>query len=194
MRGLQKCLTGLTVLTIRDKMFRKLNILINLFYSLYLRKLLKKVGSAFFPDYFLKIKNGKNIVIGCNFSTNGVVRLYADSGEIIIGDYNSYNSNVFIGASGGKVFIGNNVLIGPNTVLRASDHKFNKDQLIRNQGHVSGTIVIENDVWIGANVVILKDVIIRTGSVIGAGSVVTKSTKEYSINVGVPAKQISLRK
>ena len=127
------------------------------------------------------------------FSSNGNVRLYADSGKIIIGNYNSFNSNVFLGGSGGEIITGDNVLIGPNCVLRASDHKFRKDQIIRNQGHVSGKIIIEDDVWLGANVIILKDVIIKKGSIIGAGSVVTKSTEEYSINAGVPAKKISER-
>jgi acetyltransferase-like isoleucine patch superfamily enzyme len=155
---------------------------------------LRSVGTSFLPDFFLKIKNGNNIVIGSKFSTNGIVRLYADNGEILIGNNNSYNSNVFIGASGGKINIGNNVLIGPNSVLRASDHNFKRDELIYNQGHTSGKIIIEDDVWIGANVVILKDVIIRKGSVIGAGSIVTKSTEEYSINVGIPSKKISERK
>jgi serine acetyltransferase len=174
-------------------LIKKISIIFKILYSIFLRTQIQKIGSAFFPDYFLKIKNGKKIVIGTNFSTNGIVMLYSDGGEIRIGDYNSYNSNVFIGASGGKIIIGNNVLIGPNSVLRSSDHKFDKDQLIKNQGHVSGKIIIEDDVWIGANVVILKNVIIRKGSVIGAGSVVTKSTEEYSINVGVPAKKISER-
>lgn len=173
--------------------FTKIYIIIKFLYSSFLRTQIHKVGSSFNPDYFLKVKNGAKIVIGSNFSSNGTVRLYADSGEITIGDNNSYNSNVFIGASGGEIIIGNNVLIGPNSVLRASDHRYIKSQLIKNQGHVSGKIIIEDDVWLGANIVVLKDVIIRRGSVIGAGSVVTKSTEEYSINVGVPAKKISER-
>ena len=53
-------------------------------------------------------------------------------------------------------------------------------------GEDSG-ITIEDDVWIGANSLILDGVTIRTGSVIGAGSIVTKSTKPYSINFGSPA-------
>jgi galactoside O-acetyltransferase len=171
----------------------KVVILFKLIYSIILRTKLCKVGTRFLPDYFLKIKNGSNIVIGTNFSSNGTVRLYADQGTITIGDNNSYNSNVFIGASGGKIIIGNNVLIGPNCVLRASDHKFDRSELIKNQGHISGNIIIEDDVWIGANVVILKNVIVRKGSIVGAGSVLTKSTEEYSINVGVPAKKVSER-
>jgi acetyltransferase-like isoleucine patch superfamily enzyme len=54
-------------------------------------------------------------------------------------------------------------------------------------------IVIEDDVWIGAGARILDGVTIARGSVIGAGSVVTKSTQPYSIVVGVPAKIVSSR-
>ena len=78
--------------------------------------------------------------------------------------------------------------------MRSSDHKFSKNEIIKNQGHITGKIIIEDDVWLGANVVVLKDVIIKKGSVIGAGSVVTKSTEMYSINAGVPSKKITERK
>ena len=72
--------------------FNKLLILLKLIYSVFLRLQLHKVGVRFMPDYFVKIKNGKGIAIGANFSSNGTVRLYADQGTITIGDNNSYNS------------------------------------------------------------------------------------------------------
>ena len=94
----------------------------------------------------------------------------------------------------GEIFIGNNVLIGPYCILRAADHEFrNPNKLIKEQGHRSGRIVIEDDVWLGARVTVLKDVTIGKGSVIGAGSVVTKDIPPYSIAVGVPAKVIGKR-
>ena len=54
-------------------------------------------------------------------------------------------------------------------------------------------IVIEDDVWISGGVRILDGVTIKRGSAIGAGSVVTKSTIENSINVGVPARYLKMR-
>ena len=51
-------------------------------------------------------------------------------------------------------------------------------------------IIIEDDVWIGAGVRILDGVTIARGCVIGAGSVVTKSTEEFGVYVGVPARLI----
>jgi galactoside O-acetyltransferase len=177
-----------------NKILNKFFVLLKYIYGVLMKTQIRSVGNMFYPGYFLQIKGGQNIEIGSNFSSNGNVRLYADNGKIVIGNNNSFNSNVFIGGSGSEIHIGNNVLIGPNCVLRSSDHKFSKNEIIKNQGHIPGKIIIEDDVWLGANVVVLKDVIIKKGSVIGAGSVVTKSTEMYSINAGVPAKKITERK
>ncbi len=54
-------------------------------------------------------------------------------------------------------------------------------------------VVIEEDVWVGANVIILKGVTIGRGSVIAAGSIVTKNVEPYSIYAGVPARKIKER-
>jgi acetyltransferase-like isoleucine patch superfamily enzyme len=54
-------------------------------------------------------------------------------------------------------------------------------------------VIIEDDVWIGANATILPGVRVGKGSVIGAGSVVTNDIPEYSIAVGIPARVISKR-
>ena len=132
-------------------------------------------------------------VIGSNFSCQGNLVL---GGTIQIGDNVGVNHNVFIvGGPQSGISIGNYVLIGPNVVLRSSDHDFSDpDKPIRLQGHIHGTIVIEDDVWLGANVVVTKNVRIGKGSVIGAGSVVTKDIPPYSVAVGTPARVISSRR
>ena len=63
------------------------------------------------------------------------------------------------------------------------------DKLLENDA----AVVIEDDVWTGANVTILKDVTIGRGSVVAAGAVVTKSCSPYSIIGGVPAKVLKMR-
>lgn len=104
------------------------------------------------------------------------------------------NHGCFIDASQGEIEIGNNVLIGPYCVLRAADHVFsNPDIPILKQGHEPGKIVIEDDVWLAANVTVLPNVRIGKGSVIGAGAVVTKDVEPFSIAAGVPAKKIGTR-
>lgn len=115
--------------------------------------------------------------------------------RIEIGNNFCSNSNVMINADiGGRIRIGNDVIIGPNVVIRASNHRFQDRTIaIKNQGSDSGTICIEDDVWIGANVVILPNVVVGKGSIIGAGAVVTKNVDPYSIYAGVPAKKIADR-
>jgi galactoside O-acetyltransferase len=162
-------------------------------YGLILRSSISKCGVRFTPSYPLKIKGGANIIIGDNFSAMGNDFLYADEGSLIIGDNISINTNVQIGASCGKIVIGNNVLIGPNVVIRAADHGITKGMLIRLQPHVKGTIYIEDDVWIGSNAVILKNVRLGKGCVVAAGAVVTKDVEPYLIVGGVPANKISER-
>ena len=56
-----------------------------------------------------------------------------------------------------------------------------------------GPILIEDDVWIGANVTILKGVTIKRGSIVAAGSVVNKDVEAFSIFGGIPAKKIGER-
>lgn len=96
--------------------------------------------------------------------------------------------------------IGNKVLFGPNPTIITGDHRIDvvgkyiidvsDDEKIPEN---DAPVVIEDDVWCGANVVILKGVTIGKGSVVAAGSVVTKSFAPYSVIGGVPAKLIRMR-
>jgi len=121
--------------------------------------------------------------------------LYAnDSGQLSIGSRCSFNHNVLLGAAGGEIVIGNDVLIGPNVVLRASDHVFASTEIpIRSQGHRPGRIVIGDDVWLAANVVVTSGVTIGNGCVVGAGSIVTRDLPPMSVCVGNPARPIRSR-
>lgn len=108
--------------------------------------------------------------------------------------YNCFiNRGVYITARA-NIIIGDNVLIGPGVIINSGKHRY-KDpkELIRNQGHTILPITIGNDVWIGANAVIMPGVTIGDGCVIGAGAVVTKSMPAYSVAVGVPARIINKR-
>jgi galactoside O-acetyltransferase len=78
--------------------------------------------------------------------------------------------------------------------MRTADHDFSRtDMPMQNQGHHHGDIVIEDDVWIGANTVVLKGVHIGRGAIIGAGAVVTKNIPSMAIAVGIPAKPLRYR-
>ena len=54
-------------------------------------------------------------------------------------------------------------------------------------------VIIEDDVWIGTGVIILKGVTIGTGSIVAAGAVVTKNVESYTIVAGIPAKIVKRR-
>jgi len=187
---IKKLLTTLKVHGVKTTVF----IILRLRYSALMSRRLKSCGPGFTTTYPMIIYGGENISIGSNFRSMGNTYLYGDDGSILIGDNLSLNTNVIIGSSGGRIEIENNVLIGPNTVLRAANHGFLRDKLINEQRHTTGKIHIKSDVWLGSNVVVLPNVTISQGTVVAAGSVVTKDTEPYSIVAGVPATKIGERK
>lgn len=116
-------------------------------------------------------------------------------GDVHIGK-DSYINSCTVIYSGNGVKIGENVLIGPNCTLAPVNHEYKeKNKLIKMQRfkESKGGIIIEDDVWIGANSVILDGSIIRKGTVIGANSLINGEIPEYSIFVGSPAVKIGER-
>jgi acetyltransferase-like isoleucine patch superfamily enzyme len=96
----------------------------------------------------------------------------------------------------GNVRIGDAVLIAANCTLAPTNHEFGDvHRRIRDQGFQPsrGGIVIEDDVWLGANVVVLDGAVIGKGCVIAAGSVVRGSLEPYSIYAGAPAQRVGAR-
>jgi len=113
--------------------------------------------------------------------------------NIVIGNDVDLALNVLITTSGG-VYIGDRTLIGYGTKILSSNHVIpDRDNRIFYAGHENKKVIIENDVWIGANCLILPGVIIGEGAVVAAGSVVTKNVKKFSVVAGVPAKVIKER-
>jgi acetyltransferase-like isoleucine patch superfamily enzyme len=109
-------------------------------------------------------------------------------GAVMIGAHSRIGlSNTIIG----PVHIGDNVNIAQNVVISGLNHGYEEISLApRLQKCNTAQITIENDCWIGANVVITAGVTIGKHSVVAAGSVVTKSTPPYCILAGNPAKII----
>jgi acetyltransferase-like isoleucine patch superfamily enzyme len=132
-----------------------------------------------------KVKIGPSVFI----HENVLIRSF--SSEIIIGDGTTINRNVLIL---GKVSLGKYCSIAPNVVIVGSNHNYSiSEKLIKEQGEIMKGIVIEDDVWLAANVTVLDGVRIGSGSIIGAGAVVTKDVQSNSIVGGVPAKLIKVR-
>lgn len=93
----------------------------------------------------------------------------------------------------GEITFGNDVMIGPKTIIWGRDHGMKMGIPMKKQPHNRAPIIIKDDVWIGANAIILKGITIGKGAVIGAGSVVTKDVPDYAIVVGNPAKVVKYR-
>lgn len=122
-----------------------------------------------------KIQLGKHVSI--NFNThlgvteNAVLTIDDKTG---IGD-----NNVIIARE--RITIGNNVMIGPNVCIYDHDHVFREAGIMRELGYHTAPITIEDNVWIGAGCIILKGVTIGAGSVVAAGTVVTKDIPSGSV-------------
>lgn len=109
-------------------------------------------------------------------------------GDVVIGDYTRIGiHNTIIG----PVTIGNHVNLAQSITVTALNHNFDDaNKRIDEQGVSTSQTVIDDDVWIGANAVILPGVTIGTHSVVAAGAVVTKDVPPHSLVAGVPAKII----
>jgi acetyltransferase-like isoleucine patch superfamily enzyme len=128
-------------------------------------------GSSIAPTATLRF--GEHITIGSNTHVNHMCDIWA--------------------SHEGNIRIGNDVLFGPKVHINSANHNFKKGQLIREQYGEHADVEIGNDVWLGAHVVVLPGVKIGEGSVVGAGSIITKDIPPYSVAVGSPAKVIKKR-
>jgi len=140
---------------------------------------------------------GSRLVVGPETMIDAFVKVKfaGGNGDVIIGA-NSYINSGTVLYSGNGIRIGDNVLIAANCTLAPSNHQFaRRDVPIRLQGFRAskGGIVIEDDVWIGANCVILDGAVLRKGCVVAANSVVRGELQAYSISAGTPATRIGER-
>lgn len=139
--------------------------------------------------------------------------------NLSVGDGTSIPKGSVFYCTQAPLTIGKKVIFGPRPTIITGDHRIDiigkyiidvtdeeKKSLrvkveglkINDNGNVNGNpydlpVVIEDDVWVGANVTILKGVTIGRGSVVAAGAVVTRSCPPYSIIGGVPAKVLKMR-
>ncbi|MFP5503145.1 MAG: acyltransferase [Candidatus Sericytochromatia bacterium] len=131
---------------------------------------------------------GGVIAIGrnfCVFSYLAKVQLYAGpEGRLEIGDDTFVNNGTILSASQ-LIRIGSRVNIAPHCVLMDNDFHGTAD---RDGPPKVSPIVIEDDVWLGTRVTVLRGVTIGRGAVVAAGAVVTKDVPPYTLVGGVPAK------
>lgn len=132
------------------------------------------------------ISDQSSISIGENNHFRSHLQLRAvHGGKITIGNNSFINTNVAI-TSLESITIGDRVKIANNVVIVDHDHDYQNNM----NEYLRQAVVIGNDVWIGANVVILKGVHIGNHAVIAAGSVVNHDVPENTVAGGVPASEL----
>jgi virginiamycin A acetyltransferase len=135
------------------------------------------IGERAFVDAFVAIK-----------FTGGL-------GDVSIGEETYLNAGTVL-YSGNGISLGKYVMVASNCTFAPTNHEFARRDvpMIRQRFMPSrGGIVVEDDVWIGANCVILDGAILRRGCIIGANSVVGGEIQPFSINYGSPARFVKWR-
>lgn len=118
---------------------------------------------------------------------------FGDGSGIKIGDNSGIGSYCELY---GEISIGKDIMMAPHVIILARNHEFKDTKIpMRLQGFQEmKPVIIGDDVWIGTRCIILPGVEIGKGSIIAAGSIVTKSVKPFSIVAGVPAKYVKDRR
>jgi maltose O-acetyltransferase len=167
------------------------------FLSLYYGIFYHLPGSGFpiFGRTFKKLRYicGKKLFKYCGKNVNIERKAFFASGEELeIGDYSGLGKNCTVPSN---LKIGKYVMMGPNCHIFDANHKFEyTNQPMMFQGwHDKPTTRIEDDVWIGRNVIITPGRYISKGSIIAAGCVLSKDFPEYSIVGGNPSRLLKSR-
>lgn len=144
--------------------------------------------------YSARLYHPENTAVAKTALINHHVVIHSPAAPVTVGEHSQVNFNtVIFGGSG--VTIGDRVMIGPNCTIASGDHDYDQtEQPMRFAGALTdGPIVIEDDAWLGASVVVTDGVTIGRGAVVGAGAVVTKDIPAMAIAAGVPARVIRFR-
>lgn len=145
----------------------------------------RQVGSLYIAKDASLIVDSFDAYTGCRVNVNAGATLTLGSGYL--------NHDCVIDCFD-SISVGHHVVISERVVLRDSDNHqvchLPVSGEVSDLPSLSAPIVIEDHVWIGMNVIILKGVTIGKGSIIAAGSVVTRDIPPHSLAAGVPAKVI----
>lgn len=141
---------------------------------------------------------GSRIILGAHCVIDSFVKIKpaGGHGDLVIGEHSVINSGCVL-YTGNGLKIGNHVAIAANCTFAPVNHAYaDRHRLITEQGFLpsKGGILIEDDVWIGANCVLLDGAILRQGCVIGAGSIVRGICDAYTIYTGTPIRPVAVRK
>ena len=153
-----------------------------LMYKILYGKKLKLNGLPSFSDKAsIRVRKNSRINISKrSYFDKGTLLRLTENATFSIGKNSGFNSYCVITCRD-RITIGDNVMFGPFVTIHDHDHVYKTNEIMKISGYESKPIVIEDNVWIGGNVVILKGVRIGTGSVIAAGTVVNKDVPPNTI-------------
>lgn len=135
------------------------------------------------------LKLGRKVEIG------SFAKLKATNGPLEIGARSSIGAGCFLSSGTAGIRIGTNCMIASGTSIVANNHRYDRlDVPMRDQGHTSVGITIEEDVWIGSNCTVLDGAHIESGAIVTAGSVVSGRVRANKIVSGNPARPIFERR
>lgn len=140
-------------------------------------------------DVTLIVENGASLVIGDNSFIGESCYIKCFGGKVEIGCDVSINSKSFLNGCGG-LKIGDNTRIGTQSIMIASNHKFDDPDILFKDAITKEGIEIGQNVWFGARVTVLDGVHISDDLVVGACSLVSKNITEAGVYVGTPAKKL----
>ena len=145
--------------------------------------------NSFIGKFKLILNNKSTCTIGKFLMVDGPVYMKGlNNSKIVVGNNCFFNHNCCI-TSMDSIKIGNNCMFANNVTIIDHDHKIINNEILKND-YVTEEITIGNNVWCGANVVILKGCRIGNNSVIAAGAVVNTNVPDNEIWGGIPAKKI----
>ena len=140
------------------------------------------LGDDCYIGRYVELGPGRKIEIG---SYTSIQDRCIFVGDVTVGRYCLFSLNVLI--SSGRHYFD----LMPSWLIKDQDKMLASDEKLMEQH--SKLVVIEDDCWLGVNVVVMSGVTIGKGAVVGANSVVTKDVEPYTVVAGVPAKPIKKR-
>ena len=141
------------------------------------------------------LNHKRNVILGKGSVLNEYVIIRSPISKFIIGEHSHLGPFTVVLTSKFGITLGNYVMVAPHCVFAEGGHEYrnlNKPMLLAGE-FSTGPIVVEDDVWIGANCTILQNVRIGKGSIIGANSVVNRDVEPYAIVAGAPIEVIGSR-
>ncbi len=140
---------------------------------------------------------GSKLVVGADCAIDSFVKVKfaGGRGDVVVGDRSHINSGTVI-YSGNGVTIGNDVLVAANCTFAPANHEYARREvpMARQRFRLSkGGIIVEDDVWIGANCVILDGSVLRRGVIVGAMTLVRGELEAYAIYGGTPVRLLRRR-